>query len=55
MVGDAVVGERSPCLPGVRPLEVLGGGAGDYLENCYSEMFIILVKIFIFVFIIIQW
>jgi hypothetical protein len=50
-----VAGERSPCLPGVRPLEVLGVGAGDYLENCYSEMFIILVKIFIFVFIIIHW
>ena len=55
VVGDAVIGERSPCLPGVRPLEVLGVGAGDYLENCYSEMFIILVKIFIFVFIIIHW
>lgn len=55
VVGDAVAGERSPCLPGVRPLEVLGAGAGDSLENCYSEMFIVLVKILIFVFIIIHW
>lgn len=36
-------------------MEVLGVGAGDYLKIVILEMFIILVKIFIFVFIIIHW